>query len=146
MAINIHILLHTTVLTVLWVIINSIFALFLSRKIFPKNHWSCLNISSEIIFLKGRSNVMGYQETLHDELLPFVTVIEDEKTILSARQRSHLCSRHYKKVVLRFRNRIITMVSIQFWSEPDREPARNSSETSLRSGGVTYRKLNLRKE
>lgn len=25
---------------------------------------------------------MGYQETLHDELLPFVTVIEDEKTIL----------------------------------------------------------------
>lgn len=144
MAINIHILLHTTYSTVSNYKLD--FCIISFKEDISKKHWSYLNISREIIFLKSRSNVMGYQETLHDELLSFVTVIEEEKTILSARQRSYLCSRHYKKVVLRFRNRIITMVSIQFWSEPDREPARNSSETSLRSGGVIYRKLNLRKE
>lgn len=145
MAINIHILLHTTYSAVSNYKLDFCIISF-KEDISKKNHCSCLNILSEIIFLRARLNIMGYQETFHDELLPFVTIIEDEKTILSARQRSYLCSRHYKKVVLRFRNRIITMVSIQFWPEPDGEPARNSSETSLRSGGVTCRKLNLKKE
>lgn len=49
--------------------------------IFPRNHYSCLGMSSEIVFIKGKLNAAEYQELLHDELLPFITEIGDQKTI-----------------------------------------------------------------
>lgn len=38
-------------------------------------------MSSEIVFVKGKLNAGEYQEMLHDELLPFITKIGDQKTI-----------------------------------------------------------------
>lgn len=38
-------------------------------------------MSSEIVFVKGKLNAVEYQEMLHDELLPFITEIGDQKTI-----------------------------------------------------------------
>ncbi|KAK2577741.1 hypothetical protein KPH14_000741 [Odynerus spinipes] len=39
------------------------------------------NCKSEIAFLNGRLNATGYQNMLYDYLLPFITLIEDDKTI-----------------------------------------------------------------
>ncbi|KAK2579992.1 hypothetical protein KPH14_012298 [Odynerus spinipes] len=39
------------------------------------------NCKSEIAFLNGRLNSTGYQNMLYDHLLPFITLIEDDKTI-----------------------------------------------------------------
>lgn len=49
--------------------------------IYPGNHWSWLDTLSEIVFIKGRLNAMGYQEMLHGELFPFTIEIEDKKII-----------------------------------------------------------------
>lgn len=38
-------------------------------------------MSSEIVFIKGKLNAVEYRELLHDELLPFITEIGDQKTI-----------------------------------------------------------------
>lgn len=39
------------------------------------------NYKSEIAFIEGRINAMDYQEMLHDNLLPFITLTEDDKVI-----------------------------------------------------------------
>lgn len=36
---------------------------------------------NEIVFVKDKLNDVGYQEMLHNELLPFIIEIEDKKTI-----------------------------------------------------------------
>ena len=36
---------------------------------------------SDIVFVKGKLNDVGYQEMLHSKLLPFIIEIEDKKTI-----------------------------------------------------------------
>lgn len=50
--------------------------------LFPRNHRSCLNMSSEIFFVKSELKAKGYQELSYGELSPFITEIEDKKTIL----------------------------------------------------------------
>lgn len=44
---------------------------------------------SEIVFLKDKLNAIGYREMLHDELLPFIAEIGDNKTIFQ-RQNTFL--------------------------------------------------------
>lgn len=41
-------------------------------------------------------------------------------------------------MVSRFRNRTITVASVESWSESHREPVKNFSQKSLRSGETTY--------
>ena len=50
--------------------------------IFPRNRRSCLDMLSEIVFVKCKLNAIGYQEMLLDiyrQLLHFITEIEDKK-------------------------------------------------------------------
>lgn len=77
---------------------------------------------------------------VHGKLLPFVTKIENEKTIF---QRDN--APIYTAVAIQiwfqdFGPELLSMASIEFWSEPDREPMENSSEKSLRLGQATSRK------
>lgn len=67
-----------------------------------RNHWSCLDMWSEIDFVKGKLDAIEYQ-MIHGELLPFIIKTEDKKNNVSTRQCSYLYS-HYEKVISRFRN------------------------------------------
>ena len=39
------------------------------------------NQKSEIVFVKARMNAFGYQQMLHDHLLLFITLTEDNKIV-----------------------------------------------------------------
>lgn len=94
-----------------------------------RRYWSCLDMLSEIDFVKSKLNDVGYQEMLYSNLLPFIIEIEGKKTMVLFIDR-----RHYEKVLLRFRNRTITMVSIESWSGSDWESMGNFKKKSLRLG------------
>lgn len=96
---------------------------------FLRNHRRRLDMLSEVVFLKDKL----YQEILHGELFPFTTEIKDRKTIFSTSRRSSLYSCHYRNVVPRFRNKIISIASIGSSFETDREPVASFNKKSLRS-------------
>lgn len=76
--------------------------------IFPRNHWSCLNMLNKIVFVKGKLNAIEYQKMVHGELLLFAIEIKDHF--------SPFIQLPLQDVLLRFRNRIITMASIESWT------------------------------
>lgn len=80
---------------------------------------------------------MGYEETLHGEPLRFISEIENKKTIF---QRNNAAIHTVTVTIKWFQNRIVTVASIESWSELDREPVGNSSEETLRPGEATCRK------
>lgn len=60
---------------------------------------------NKIVFVKGKLNAIEYQEMVHGELLPFAIEIKDHF--------SPFIQLPLQDVLLRFRNRIITMASIE---------------------------------
>lgn len=77
---------------------------------------------------------------VHGKLLPFVTKIEKEKTIFQRNNAPIYTATAIKIWFQDFGLELLSMASIEFWSEYDREPMENSSERSLRLGQATSRK------
>lgn len=75
---------------------------------------------------------------VHGKLLSFVTKIENENTIFQRDNAPIYTAAAIK--IQDFGLELLSMASIEFWSEPDREPVENSSEKSLRLGQATSRK------
>ena len=80
---------------------------------FPRNHRLYLNMLSEIVFIKGKLNTIGYQEMLHGELLPFITEIEEKKRIFQRDNASVRTIATTKKWFQDFGIGIIIMASIE---------------------------------
>lgn len=99
---------------------------------FLRNHRPCLDMLSEVVFLKDKL----YDRVWGDFawwIISFHDWNKRQKDNLSTRRRSSLYSCHYRNVVPRFRNKIISMASIVSSFETDREPVASFKKKSLRS-------------
>lgn len=56
-------------------------------------------------FVNSRINAAGYQQMLHDYLLPFITLTKNDKTIF---QQNNVPIHYFlQKMISRFRDRVI---------------------------------------